>query len=77
MENIAIIDIIKKFVIFICISISVIILMLVISAIFGLSYLFIMSLDVYFIMILTMVLIAVVAKYLGDIAIVALKSKRE
>ena len=77
MENVAKIDIVKKFVIFICVSIAVIVLMSFFSSIFGVSSEFIFSYGDYFIIILLMVLIAVVAKYLGDIAIVALKSKRE
>ena len=77
MENIEIVDIIKKFVIFICVSISLIISITLISALFGPLSPIILSFDDYIVIILVMVLIAVIAKYLGDIAIVALKSKRE
>ena len=77
MDKITIIDIIKKFVIFICVSMSIINFMALFSAIYGPSSPSTISFGDYISLILTTVLIAVVAKYLGDIVIVVLKSKRE
>ena len=78
MEKIAIVDIIKKFVIFICVSISLINLMTIFSIFFGpYSPLLIMSIDDLISMILFLLLIAVITKYIGEIVIVVLKSKRE
>jgi hypothetical protein len=77
MEKITIIEIIKKIVLFICVSIAVITFMSLFSAMFGSSSPSTMTFDDYIFIILVMVLIGVVAKYLGDIVIVVLKSKRE
>lgn len=77
MENIAVVDIIKKFVIFICLSISLVILLIIFSILFGPYSPLIMSIDDYFVMIIVLMLVAVIAKYIGEIAIVVLKSKRE
>ena len=77
MDYIAIIDIIKKFVIFICVSLSVITFMALFSAMYGPDSPSTMSFNDYISTILTMALIAIVAKYIGDIVIAALKSKRE
>ena len=77
MEKIAKVDIIKKFVIFICISISLITLMTIFSILFGPYYPLILTIDDLIGTILFSLLIAVIAKYIGEIAIVVLKSKRE
>ena len=77
MESFVKIDILKKFVIFICLSISLVLLLIIFSILFGPYSPLIMSIDDYFVMILVLMLVAVIAKYLGEIAIVVLKSKRE
>lgn len=77
MDKIAIIDIIKKFVIFICVSMSIINFMALFSTLYSPYSPSTMGFDDYISIILTTVLIAVVAKYLGDITIVVLKSKRK
>ena len=78
MEKIAIVDIIKKFVIFICVSISLINLITIFSSLFGpYNPLLIASIPDLISMILFLLLIAVIAKYIGEIAIIVLKSKRE
>ena len=75
MDNIAIVDIIKKLVIFICVSISLIILIILFSAMFGLYSPITMSIGESFVTILMFLLIAIIAKYTGEIVIVVLKSK--
>jgi len=77
MESFVKVDILKKFVIFICLSISLVILLIIFSILFGPYSPLIMSIDDYFVMIIVLMLVAVIAKYLGEIAIVVLKSKRE
>ena len=80
MDNIAIIDIIKKSLIFICLLIFGILLLVLVSGMFNpYSYLY-LSIEVVFSMISMMILLlifAIIAKYIGEIVIVALKSKRE
>jgi len=80
MDNIAIIDIIKKSLIFICLLIFGILLLVLVSSMFNpYSYLY-LSIEVVFSMISMMILLlifAIIAKYIGEIVIVALKSKRE
>ena len=77
MEKIAIVDIIKKFVIFICLSVSLVILLILFSILFGPYSPLIMSIDDFIMMIIGLMLVAVIAKYIGEIVIVVLKSKRE
>jgi len=78
MEKIAIVDIIKKFVIFICLSISLINIMTIVSIFFGpYSPTLIMSITNLITMIPVLLLIALTTKYIGEIVIVVLKSKRE
>jgi len=77
MKNIAIVDIIKKLIIFICILIALILLIVFFSAMFGLYSPIDMNIGEFFVTILMFLLIAVIAKYTGEIVIVVLKSKRE
>ena len=77
MEKTAIIDIIKKIVIFICILISGFLLLILISAIYGPYTPYMEVLLTFPGLILTLFLIAVSAKYIGDIVIVALTPDRE
>jgi len=80
MDSIAIIDIIKKFLIFICLLIVGILLSVLVSAMFNPNDPIIMSIEFFYAtlnMLIIMLIFAIIAKYIGEIVIVALKSKRE
>ena len=77
MKNFEIVDIVKKIVIFICVSIAMLALILLFATMFGPSSPFILSYGENMITILIWTFFAIIAKYTGDIAIVVLKSKRE
>ena len=76
MDSAAIIDIIKKFVIYVCLLISGFLILILISALYGPYIPSYEILTTFPTLILTLLLIALSAKYIGDIVIVALKSKR-
>ena len=80
MDNIAIIDIIKKSLIFICLLIFGILLLVLVSGMFNPYAPIMMSIEFFFAtlnMLIIMLIFAIIAKYIGEIVIVALKSKRE
>ena len=77
MENIVKVDVIKKFVIFICLLIFVLITMDLVLSMFdpyGFYYLF-MNIEDTIIILFLLIIVVVIAKYVGDIVITALKSK--
>lgn len=78
MDNITIIDIIKKTVIFFCVLVAGFLLLTLFTIMYGPYSPFLMTaLTTFPSLILTLLLGAVTAKYIGEIVIVALKSKRE
>ncbi len=80
MKNFDIIDIIKKFLIFICLLIVGILLLVLVSAMFNPYGPIMMSIEFFYAtlnMLIIMLIFAIIAKYIGEIVIVALKSKRE
>jgi len=80
MENFDIIDIIKKALIFICLLVFGILLLVLVTGMFNPLYYLYMSVEVAFSMITMMIILLILAttvKYIGEIVIVVLKSKRE
>ena len=80
MKNFDIIDIIKKFLIFICLLIFGILLSVLVSVMFNPYSPIMLSIEFFFNilnMLIIMLILALVVKYIGEIVIVALKSKRE
>jgi len=80
MNNFDIVDIIKKALIFICLLIFGILLLVLVTSMFNPYYFLYMSVEVVYSMITMMIIFLILAttvKYIGEIVIVALKSKRE
>ena len=80
MNNFDIIDIIKKALIFICLLIFGILLLVLVTSMFNPLYFISMGVEVIYSMITMMIILLILAttvKYIGEIVIVVLKSKRE
>jgi len=80
MDSVTIIDIVKKAVIFVCLLIFGFIVLVLVSAMFNPYAPMMLSIEFFFNilnMLIMMLIFAITAKYIGEIVIVALKSKRE